>query len=453
MTIPILIIALAAGFGAGLFMFGWRGQRTDDHPLCRRCGFDLFGLPSGATRCSECGADLTRPRATRLGHRARRPRTMLAGAFILLVCTSACAPYAWAKAREFDPNPWKPLSWLLSETTPNTPAATRSAAFAEIMRRLTTARLDADEVNRVADVGLAHQADPLQPFLPEWSEIIQQAHRTRLLSSDRWQRYGRQAGAFTLEARPRVRRGDSLPLRVMHSVPRSALSSRNGHLWQSVRVASVRVGDRVIRTIPAGIGSLALQNHGPVEWNETIDEAILANLRDGTHTVRATLLVDVHHAWGGNTPEAVLLSHPVEVEATWDLVGRDVDTVALVPRPSDERPTQVTVGYAGYHPSEELVLNLTVRAGRQALSHTIVVRAGGREARLGSVVCRPYTSSSQLMGAKLPDFGDDRVDLVFVPDPAGARRTVDFTEILGEEIRLPGVRIARPPAAATRPAN
>lgn len=31
--------------GAALTAYALRGRRTDDHPLCRRCGFDLFGMP------------------------------------------------------------------------------------------------------------------------------------------------------------------------------------------------------------------------------------------------------------------------------------------------------------------------------------------------------------------------------------------------------------------------
>ena len=71
MTLTLLLAAAVFLIGLALTLAGLRGRRTDDHPLCRRCGFDLTGNPDAAV-CGECGADLARPGAIRVGHRARR---------------------------------------------------------------------------------------------------------------------------------------------------------------------------------------------------------------------------------------------------------------------------------------------------------------------------------------------------------------------------------------------
>jgi ribosomal protein L37E len=65
----LLALILAASVGLALTFRGLRGVRLDDHPLCRRCGYDLYGAPAGTTTCTECGADLARPRAMKIGHR------------------------------------------------------------------------------------------------------------------------------------------------------------------------------------------------------------------------------------------------------------------------------------------------------------------------------------------------------------------------------------------------
>ncbi len=42
--IPLLFFAVA---GVVALVLGLRGRRIDDHPICRKCGFDLVGsLPS-----------------------------------------------------------------------------------------------------------------------------------------------------------------------------------------------------------------------------------------------------------------------------------------------------------------------------------------------------------------------------------------------------------------------
>src|ERR1051325_12180197 len=77
------VIPLAC-LGAWLFHRGFKGRLLDDHPLCRRCGFDLFGKPTDSTRCSECGADLNVASATTIGHRKRGRAAIIFGTTLLL---------------------------------------------------------------------------------------------------------------------------------------------------------------------------------------------------------------------------------------------------------------------------------------------------------------------------------------------------------------------------------
>src|SRR5438034_10252686 len=86
-TLLISLVAIVLIAGIALAVSGWRGRRVGDHPYCRKCGFDLFGVAE-RSRCPECGADVTMPKATRIGTRVRR-RGMLVGGIAITVIAAA----------------------------------------------------------------------------------------------------------------------------------------------------------------------------------------------------------------------------------------------------------------------------------------------------------------------------------------------------------------------------
>jgi hypothetical protein len=58
MILIVLSTALTLFGLAGLILLvlGVRGWRIDDHPVCRRCRFDLVGVYPAIGACPECGA-------------------------------------------------------------------------------------------------------------------------------------------------------------------------------------------------------------------------------------------------------------------------------------------------------------------------------------------------------------------------------------------------------------
>src|SRR5687768_4721251 len=147
----LLLIAPAALAAASLALLAYalRGRRVDDHPICRRCGFDLYGKPEGASVCSECGADLSRPRAIRVGRREKRRRVIAFSLPALLLCVAWLALLGWGAARGTEWNPHKPAWWLMSDARrPDLNA--RDAALGEMTARLKSGKLSQQQMDALA---------------------------------------------------------------------------------------------------------------------------------------------------------------------------------------------------------------------------------------------------------------------------------------------------------------
>ena len=211
MTWIVLLIVLALA-GLGLVFLGLRGRRTDDHPLCRRCGFDLTGNPDAAV-CTECGADLTRPRAVKVGHRGRRRTTLALGVALLVPCLLVGGLVGYVVLRGVDVQAYKP-AWLLVRELRSSDVPTRDAAVAEFDKRLKTDAVAAGPAAEVVDWALAMQADQTVAWDKSWGGLVEAAHADAKASDEQWQRFGRQALVPVFHVRPTIRRGDGLPMQV-----------------------------------------------------------------------------------------------------------------------------------------------------------------------------------------------------------------------------------------------
>jgi ribosomal protein L37E len=144
---PGAVLALAIG----LLAAGLRGRRQDRHPVCRRCGFDLFGLPPDSNRCSECGADLRRRRATRIGNRRRSTRTVGLAVALLLPTLAWFGTLGWIFGSGAEIVRYKPVWWLTADAHSDDPA-TRDVAFAELLRRIRAGSIADAPLAKVVDV-------------------------------------------------------------------------------------------------------------------------------------------------------------------------------------------------------------------------------------------------------------------------------------------------------------
>src|SRR5579884_2350279 len=203
---PVVVAATIAVGSACLIATGLRGQRVNDHPICRRCGFDLFGLPGGSDRCSEWGAELARRRAIRHGQRVR-PRRQLAVAVPLFLASLTLLGFrSFAIVRVMGFQRLAPTWWVTMEAM-SRPSPRQTAALTEARRRMVAGQLSSATILRLVDHALSVQADQSVPWASDWGLLIEDARKRGWVDLEHWSRYVRQAVAFQLSV-GNVYRGD-----------------------------------------------------------------------------------------------------------------------------------------------------------------------------------------------------------------------------------------------------
>ncbi len=324
--------------GLALTAAGLRGRRTDDHPLCRQCRFNLTGRSDTVEpRCPECGADLTRPRATVVGHRQRRAGVLAGGLVLLALSLTAGGVAGYLRARQVDWLARAPLWYVIRQARAADPAlaaqwdplgsgGTRPPALLELVARARGGRLSDRQWSAATHAALAYQADPSQAWFWEWGDVIVAARLSGHLSDADWQRYGRQAvwpGMFVLQVSPTAGRERVVTCDLLVGKARVAWFTRSR--WDGVRIVW-----------PDGI---VIRDSGVIKLFGPVDELVStrqyphpeaccvppAGLGPGPQTIRATGVFQL--AWDGTDDDpqpaaAAWPAVPFAAEATTTVVGR-----------------------------------------------------------------------------------------------------------------------------------
>lgn len=228
--------------GTGLLVLGLHGRRVDNHPHCRRCGYDLDGLYPGSALCPECDCSLAMARSVRHGGRVRRRGFVTTAAVLLLisglslglgVAKQASSPAFYAVLPDF----------LLVQSLHEKPARD------EVLVRLRAGTLGGYSTGVAVDWALAMQGRPKEPWDPAYGEIIEEAWAAGLATPAQLDRYAGQASKPELLVRPSVQRGRETRMSFDYGVrrlgPKTKLTvelpirgiEHNGRAWpQAVNV-------------------------------------------------------------------------------------------------------------------------------------------------------------------------------------------------------------------------
>ncbi len=219
-------IAVAATLaGLALLVLGVRGRRFDDHPVCRRCRFDLVGVET--SRCPECGRDLAERKAVRIGNRRRRPAFIACGALLSLISLTGVGILGWAAATNHNWLRSQP-EWMLFMRLNDARGETDPDVLTELTRRAVRGRLSDSSLRTLAHEGLVRQGTGLYAKSPyysselalgwhiRWGDLIVAAIRRGVLGRPETVLYARNAMHHRFEASPIVPADGAL--RMLHSV-------------------------------------------------------------------------------------------------------------------------------------------------------------------------------------------------------------------------------------------
>lgn len=225
----IVWLPLVVG-GIFLIRAGLRGRRINDHPICRRCRFDLVGLtgPTDSTnaeprpasrpeRCPECGTSLTgitrrARRAVIDGERKKRWRLFALGVVLLLSGLTTGFWLSYKPLAKFPWTTWMP-DWVLAEMVDSPNTARSKLVAQEILQRIRLDRFATSSENRAVRSLLRMQADSSVAWTAHMGDIIEGARAAGQVGDEAWAAYA--SNSVALSAKPHDSVEPGFPLRWM----------------------------------------------------------------------------------------------------------------------------------------------------------------------------------------------------------------------------------------------
>ena len=499
------VLWIAAGVmlvaGALAALFGVRGRRVNDHPVCRRCGFDLIGLYPGAELCPECGGSLAVGRAVRIGARRRRRGLIGVGVVLCVLGVVVASVGVWGTTTGFDWNTIKPV-WMLAREGSGMDDAKAALALQEVLRREDAGTLRDSQRASLAERALAYQADASRPWRVEWGDLIERLKLAGALAPGQWDGYARHSVVLRLEARARVRRGSELPARLIVESRAGSMSA----LEATVECHGLRAGGqgfrRVVEQVSRGLGGswgggtseefgiCPLPNGSEMFWMMLDEEVVVefVEAAPGVVALESRWEVTVAESdgsggsgsrWSGSGIEPwdeddgwtskpptgrrefgredrgpTVAAWREEVSATIEIVPSEVQTVELIADPSvgEELRAAMEVSRLAFQDTGE---RHVVQGSFDVSAPLPLVVAGeaycridGGEYPLGQVVVGSDDDMGLWMGdtfsGRAPLPRGNTVDVIIRSDPAAAERTVGVTRIWSGELVFEGVRVEKP---------
>lgn len=446
-------LVLIAALGAWLLVLGLRGRRIDDHPVCRKCRFDLLGVYPSVAVCPECGAKTDGECVVLIGRRRKRRAVVAVGVLMLIGALAAGGGLGWASSRNYDWNRVKPL-WLLRRE-----ARGVEVSIAELAIRETTRRIQAGRVGRVAASGFITEAldnvtSKTRNRYGDWSTLFNAARVKGLATPEEYVRFVRQTVRPTVRFLARARASEPLQVRAGVEWESFGAFASAPRLRLLTRSVLVDLAGEIIEAAPEG-------GPGPHHGEETGGSSG-GDASDGwphyatldhppgeyTITARHVLDVDEEGSQEGSPPLVTLEATSTGALLIVAATGPVVQSVTNDSRRGAVAGSIECPGIrAGVYMGRR-VANVQLRPGANRapvpVFASVWMRVGEREWRMGTIEVRApewgWGTGGEIPTEPLPDPMPAMVEIVLRPNPERAEAQGVDT-IWGEEIVFRNVAV------------
>ncbi|MEK6701729.1 MAG: hypothetical protein AABZ53_05670 [Planctomycetota bacterium] len=486
-----ILIWLFATIPAGLLLIwiGWRGRRINRVPACRQCWFNLTGVWPASTVCPECGVGLKQRGRVVTGQRRRVWWLIVPGglgaSMACLVIAGAVFLTLWGQGVY----QYKPVSMLLWEGRNGSPEYSKAAAN-ELAERMSARKLTNEESHAVVQAALVLQGNLERVWVEEWGTLIDQAALFGVLSDEQKLRYRKQAGVLELVVRPRVRKGDALPVGVRLKERRVGAHT---DLSMAFQVTGIKVSSNTESPVDGSANLFAQSSHGRIPtdvsttrlngsatgnvWGRDADVLAycLPQLRSidepGMLSISVECLSstsDLSARMQGGLSRQLIPSDPSTrldtLTALVEIVDADRESVELVPETASLKEqmlkcitvTRVRTLVDPDKGDEISLIDATIACAEPTVGVAVSVhiRINGTEMVLGDFTSSGFPGAGyQPSNSALPNArrlfswvkGEvpDRVDLVLRPKPMLATDAPDLMRIYGGELVLEGIEVSK----------
>lgn len=415
MALIILAIASSALLGAFLVFQGIRGKPVPGTTVCRRCRFDLSGLPAAST-CPECGTPLSAPAA--IVPRRSRSRLRIAAGSLLLVPLLLAAVLASASLTNLKLNAYKPV-WLLRAEAHGVSSSSTNA-IAELLRRYRAGDFTVSDVKPIVQQALPRAETDPATWNIAWSDLIALARVDGLVTDTQWTEYVFFAMNIDLTTRKIIRQGQHAPFGYSVSAPRLpvTLPSTAKAVVQS-RFDELTLSGTPVRRQSAArsLAQLSRQNSSSTAALFFID------LPPGKYKLHATVSVaavpdfDSEHEFGRRTK-----SFEREIE----IVAADAPIVNAKADPALDAPVRRSLKVPPIQKNRDgsLTVYVTCNAPPVGLAFDVVLRpregdAAGKEISVGSATFAPGNPMTQGL-SNSEKFTSTKFDVILRPSVTAA---------------------------------